>query len=209
MDQRRFEELWERCVGAGGEDVFRQIEVLYGEAHRHYHDQTHIVHCLRQFDLAGAIIPNPDAVEMALWFHDAIYEVPDGPSPDNERRSAELFLIAAAFAPTAALAVLFWQLRSFLGQMDVPARTSYIMAVVGPEERVAMAGIHIVGRSVSGIGGPSVATALWQAVSASAPLIGCAVLKIAYDITLYFMFRNVKPPEEAEKAASRAASRQS
>ena len=122
---------------------------------------------------------------------------------------SNLFLIAAAFAPTAALAVLFWQLRSFLGQMDVPARTSYIMAVVGPEERVAMAGIHIVGRSVSGIGGPSVATALWQAVSASAPLIGCAVLKIAYDITLYFMFRNVKPPEEAEKAASRAASRQS
>ncbi len=120
---------------------------------------------------------------------------------------ANLFLIAAAFAPTAALAVTFWQLRSFLSQMDVPTRTSYIMAIVGPEERVAMAGIHIVGRSVSGIGGPYIATALWQAVSASAPLIGCATLKIAYDIALYFMFRNVKPPEEAERAAERAASR--
>ena len=119
---------------------------------------------------------------------------------------ANLFLISAAFAPSAALAVVFWQLRSFLGQMDVPTRTSYIMAVVGPEERVAMASIHIVGRSVSGIGGPTVATALWQAVSASAPLIGCAVLKIAYDLALFFMFRNVKPPEEAERAAERAAS---
>ena len=48
---------------------------------------------------------------------------------------ASLFLIAAAFAPTATLAVLFWQLRSFLSQMDVPTRTSYTMAVVGPEER--------------------------------------------------------------------------
>ena len=109
---------------------------------------------------------------------------------------ASLFLIAAAFAPTAFLAVLFWQLRSFLGQMDVPTRTSYVMAVVGPEERVAMAGISIVGRSISGIGGPSVATALWQAIAASAPLLACGVLKIAYDISLYFMFRNVKPPEE-------------
>lgn len=118
---------------------------------------------------------------------------------------SNLFLLGAAFAPTAALAVAFWQLRSFLGQMDVPARTSYIMAVVGPEERVAMAGIHIVGRSVSGIGGPTVATALWQAVSASAPLVGCAVLKIAYDVALFVMFRNVKPPEEAERAAERAA----
>ena len=91
--------------------------------------------------------------------------------------------------------------------MDVPTRTSYIMAIVGPEERVAMAGIHIVGRSVSGIGGPYIATAVWQAVSAGAPLIGCATLKIAYDVALYFMFRNVKPPEEAERAAERAASR--
>ena len=120
---------------------------------------------------------------------------------------ANLFLIGAAFAPSATLAVVFWQLRSFLGQMDVPTRTSYIMAVVGPEERVAMAGIHTVGRSVSGIGGPTVATALWQAVSASAPLIGCAVLKIAYDIALFFMFRNLKPPEEAERAAERSARR--
>ena len=120
---------------------------------------------------------------------------------------SNLFLLAAAFAPTAAMAVVFWQLRSFLGQMDVPTRTSYIMSVVGPEERVAMAGIHIVGRSVSGIGGPTVATALWQAVSASAPLVGCGVLKIAYDIALFFMFRNVKPPEEAARAAERAAIR--
>ena len=107
-----------------------------------------------------------------------------------------LFLIGATFAPTAWLAVVFWQLRSLLSQMDVPPRDAYTMAVVGPEERVAMASMNMVGRSAAGTIGPTVATALWQTVSASAPFIGCAVLKIGYDLSLYFMFRNVRPPEE-------------
>jgi MFS family permease len=114
---------------------------------------------------------------------------------------SSLFLIAVPFAPTAWIAVLLWQLRSFLGQMDVPTRQSYTMSVVQPNERVAMASIHIVGRSVSGTAGPSVATALWSAFSASAPLIACGILKIVYDLSLYFMFRNVKPPQEAPEAA--------
>lgn len=109
---------------------------------------------------------------------------------------ASLFLIAAAFAPTAWLAILFWQLRAFLSMMDVPTRDSYTMSVVQPHERVAMASVHMVGRSVAGTVGPSVGTALWQAVSVSAPLIATAVLKITYDLSLYFMFRNVKPPQE-------------
>lgn len=113
---------------------------------------------------------------------------------------SSVFLIAAAFAPTAWSAVLFWQLRSFLGQMDVPTRDSYTMAVVGPTERVAMASVQIAGRSVASIAGPSVATVLWSAIAASAPLIGCGVLKITYDIALYLMFRNVRPPEEAKKS---------
>ncbi len=112
---------------------------------------------------------------------------------------ASLFLIAAAFAPTAWIAVLFWQLRAFFSMMDVPTRDSYTMSIVQPNERVAMASIHIVGRSIMGTVGPSVATALWQLLSASVPLIGSGVLKITYDLSLYFMFRNVKPPQELQK----------
>lgn len=117
---------------------------------------------------------------------------------------SSVFLIAAAFAPVAWMAVLFWQLRSFLGQMDVPTRDSYTMAIVHPEERVAMASIHIVGRSIAGTAGPSVATALWNAISASAPFIGCGVLKIAYDLSLYFVFRKARPPEEEQRLRARA-----
>lgn len=110
---------------------------------------------------------------------------------------ASLFLIAAAFAPAAWMAVALWQLRSFFSQMDVPTRDSYTMAVVAPDERVAMAGLHMLGRSGAAAAGPAVATALWAALSAAAPLVACGVLKIAYDLSLFALFRNVRPPEEA------------
>jgi len=63
-----------------------------------------------------------------------------------------------------------------------------------------MAGINTVGRSIVGTVAPVTATALWQAFSASVPIVGCAVLKITYDISLFFMFRNVKAPQELGKA---------
>ncbi|MFQ6030226.1 MAG: MFS transporter [Dehalococcoidia bacterium] len=117
---------------------------------------------------------------------------------------SSFFLIAAAFAPTTGLAVVFWQLRAFLSQMDVPTRESYTMAIVAPEERVSMASLRLVGTSAGGSVGPSVTTALWNAFSASVPLVGSAVLKIGYDLSLYVMFRNVKPPEEVERTRERA-----
>ena len=88
MNRQRFEALWSRRVGAGAGAVFDELGVLYGQPHRRYHTAAHIEHCLRQFDLAADRMDEPDAVEMALWFHDAIYDVP---TERNELRSAELF----------------------------------------------------------------------------------------------------------------------
>ncbi|MDA1035809.1 MAG: MFS transporter, partial [Chloroflexi bacterium] len=79
---------------------------------------------------------------------------------------ASLFLLGAAFSPTAWLAVGFWQLRAFFSQMDVPTRDSYIMAVVNREERVAMASMQQLGRSAASTAGPSISTALWTGISA-------------------------------------------
>ncbi len=106
------------------------------------------------------------------------------------------------------MAILFWQLKSFLGQMDTPARDSYTMAIVGPEERVAMAGLHALGRNLSGTIGPTAATALWQAFSAAAPFVSSGSLKISYCLVLYFMFRNVKPAEEVAQVAAGQPSRE-
>jgi MFS family permease len=110
-----------------------------------------------------------------------------------------LFLIAAALSPKLWIAVIFWQLRAFFSRMDVPTRDSYTMSLVQADERVAMASVHAVGRSVTGTVAPSIATVLWQAFTAAVPLVSHAVLKITYDLSLYFMFRNVKPPQEADR----------
>ena len=116
-----------------------------------------------------------------------------------------LFLIALAFAPWAWLAVTFLLLRSLFAQTDVPARDSYIMAVVEPHERVAMASIHVVGRSAAGTVGPTLSTAVLQAISFSAPLIGSGLVKTAYIVSLYLLFKDVHPPEERARAEARAA----
>ena len=92
MDRERFEGLWERRIGEGAGVVFDELDALYREPHRRYHTPAHVEHCLRSFDLAADRMGEPDAVEMALWFHDAVYEVP---TEKNELRSAELFAARA------------------------------------------------------------------------------------------------------------------
>jgi len=110
---------------------------------------------------------------------------------------SSLLLIAIPFLPEAWLAILFWLVRAFFVQMDAPTSQSYTMAVVGPEERSGMAAATSVSRSAGVAAGPAMATALWGAASASAPFVVGGVVKIIYDLTLWFLFRQVKPPEEA------------
>jgi len=68
--------------------AWETLRSRYGEGHRHYHDLGHLAHCLEQLDLARDALDRPDAVEMAIWFHDIINE-PD--SRANEQLSAEYF----------------------------------------------------------------------------------------------------------------------
>jgi MFS family permease len=109
---------------------------------------------------------------------------------------SSIFLILVAFMPTLGLAVLFLLLRSALSQMDVPARTSYVMAVVSPGERAAAASVTAVPRSLASAASPSLAGYLLSLSSFGTPLIVCGVLKITYDLLLLRMFSKVKPPEE-------------
>lgn len=113
---------------------------------------------------------------------------------------SSLFLIATAFTPFVGLVIVFWQLRAFFSMMDQPTRDSYTMSIVQPHERVAIAGINMVGRNFAGIIAPLVAATLWTTFSATVPIISSAVLKITYDVSLYGMFRNVKPTQEKNKS---------
>jgi len=109
---------------------------------------------------------------------------------------ANVFCILAALMPTLPLAVLFLLLRSALSSMDVPARSSYVMAVVSPAERPAAAGMTAVPRSLAAAVSPALAGYLLTLTPFGWPLIICGALKIVYDLTLLALFRKVKPPEE-------------
>ena len=109
---------------------------------------------------------------------------------------SSIFLILAPFAPNLDVALGLLLLRSALSQMDVPTRTSYVMAVVTPPERPAAASITAAPRSVASSISPAFAGVLLTSAFPGLPLVICGTLKIAYDIALLFSFRHVKPPEE-------------
>jgi len=114
---------------------------------------------------------------------------------------ANLMTMSIPYMPNLATSSTIYVGRSLLSQMDVPTRQSYTMAIVKPEERSRVAGIINLPRSLTSALGPSIAGAIMQFVGPSVPFLIAGGLKAAYDLALYFMFRNVKPPEEEESVA--------
>ena len=109
---------------------------------------------------------------------------------------SSLCLIVAAFVPNLTIVLALLLIRAALSQMDVPTRTSYVMAVVTPQERPAAASVTAVPRSLASAIGPAIAGALLSTTVTGVPLVICGVLKIAYDVALLYSFRHIKPPEE-------------
>ncbi len=69
------------------EAVLDDLKRRYAEPQRHYHAWAHIAALLGWFDQRAAGLHDPDAVFLAILFHDAIYD-PKG--KDNEAESARL-----------------------------------------------------------------------------------------------------------------------
>jgi len=109
---------------------------------------------------------------------------------------ANILLILLAFAPTFPIALGLHLARMTLSQMDVPTRQSYIVAVVNENERTVAAGITNTSRNVTQAISPSIAGLVIQSLWLSAPFVIGGLLKIAYDLGIYFNFRKIKPPEE-------------
>jgi MFS family permease len=109
---------------------------------------------------------------------------------------SSIALLLAAFASNLPLALALLLIRAALSQMDVPTRSSYVMAVVTEAERAAAASFTSVPRSLAAAASPALAGALLAATYRSSPLVICAMLKIVYDLLLLLQFRQLKPPEE-------------
>jgi predicted metal-dependent HD superfamily phosphohydrolase len=77
---------------------FDELMFRYSEPHRKYHTVRHLEECFTKLAAVRALAPHPAEVEIALWFHDAIYE---RRADDNEARSARL---AASTARAAGVA---------------------------------------------------------------------------------------------------------
>ena len=93
---RSFARAW-RGIGAGddGAEVCAALLAAYSEPQRSYHTLQHLQECLALFAPARQVARAPDEIEIALWFHDAVYDVRRA---DNEQRSAEWAGRAAAAA---------------------------------------------------------------------------------------------------------------
>ena len=114
---------------------------------------------------------------------------------------SNVLLILIPFAPNLATAIALLLARSALSQMDVPTRTSYVMAVVTAPERPAAASITAVPKTFAWAAGSMISGYLLTLSTFGWPLVIAGLIKGIYDILLLIEFQKFRPPEEAGAAA--------
>ncbi|RPI25192.1 MAG: MFS transporter [Acidobacteria bacterium] len=112
---------------------------------------------------------------------------------------SNLLLIGIALAPGLRLAIVLLLARHLLAQMDVPARSSYVVAMVDADERTAAAGITSVVRPMAQSISPVIAGLVLQWSGFGLPFFLAGGLKIIYDLSLYASFRSHRAPEERQR----------
>jgi MFS family permease len=89
--------------------------------------------------------------------------------------------------------------------MDVPARQSYVMAMVPPEERASAASVTNVPRSLAAAFAPALGGFLLSQTTFGWPLVIGGSVKLLYDVLLLAQFRNQRPEEELSMARASSA----
>ena len=115
---------------------------------------------------------------------------------------SNILLILIPFAPNLATAIVLLLARSALSQMDVPTRTSYVMAVVTPPERPAAASLTAIPKTFAWAAGSLISGYLLTLSTFGWPLLIGGTIKGVYDILLLVKFQKVRPPEEARAVGS-------
>lgn len=142
--ERSWRRAWSALVGPGAgtngpDGIALRDELLagYAEPQRHYHTQQHLEECLALLEQVRDLAEHPEEVEMALWFHDAIYDVKGS---GNEERSAEWAHRALTSAGAAAAAaervrqlVLVTRHDGVPGNVDEQVLVDIDLAILGAE----------------------------------------------------------------------------
>ncbi|MCP4161859.1 MAG: hypothetical protein GY760_17435 [Deltaproteobacteria bacterium] len=87
IDIIRWNTLLKRLCNKKSDEIYNNLIIKYSEKHRKYHNLNHIEYCLSHFDRVKHLLENEDLVEIAIWYHDIIYETS---SKTNEEDSAIL-----------------------------------------------------------------------------------------------------------------------
>ncbi len=85
--QSRWLKTWQRIGIGAPEGAFTELSARYSESHRKYHTLQHLAECFALYDSITTVPKNEPAVELAIWFHDAVYNTS---ATDNEEASALL-----------------------------------------------------------------------------------------------------------------------
>ncbi len=93
LDYDRFQLVWGHCLLDSAIDesaaIHQHLIDSYSEPQRFYHTLDHIEHCLSLLDKIRSELQNPEALELAIWYHDVVYQPG---SIDNEQLSADQFM---------------------------------------------------------------------------------------------------------------------
>src|SRR5579871_1864276 len=138
-DSKRWQQLW-LTIRANGDALawYDRLRSTYAAPGRCYHGQQHVVDCLAEFDAARGLAKQPEEVELALWFHDAIY---DATAADNEERSAALakecleWAGRADLGRTVAALVMATKLHNATAGTDAALVVDVDLSILGQDER--------------------------------------------------------------------------
>lgn len=127
-------------------DVFADLYNRYQEPHRHYHTLDHLKTCFNELDKAKDKLVDPLTVEVALWFHDAVYQAPLklGQAVDDEGDSAQLaedvlakkLRLSKKVAQRAGQLILATQLGSEPLDPDAQTMVDTDRAILGRSKRL-------------------------------------------------------------------------
>ncbi|MBI4980402.1 pantetheine-phosphate adenylyltransferase [Candidatus Woesearchaeota archaeon] len=137
----RWEELW-RIIGASGEamEAYKQILHHYSEPHRAYHNIVHIAHSLQELDGVKSSVRDYDALELALFLHDVVY---DTHALDNEEQSAEFARkmlgeagVNCDFTEEVKALILYTKHKVEPPEQDARLLCDIDLAIIGQPEKV-------------------------------------------------------------------------
>jgi predicted metal-dependent HD superfamily phosphohydrolase len=99
LEQRWFD-VWRRVAeGWHALGAYQDLVGRYAEPHRHYHTLKHIEHCLGELARARHLAKWPDAIEIAVWYHDAVYNTSTHDNEDHSAVQAAIVMQSAHVSP--------------------------------------------------------------------------------------------------------------